>query len=69
MLDKLIEDLCIILCYIGNGVLIVVIDGGKFIDILMGFILFVGVIMGICFGNIDFVLILFIMEKIGKIVE
>lgn len=35
----------------------------------MGFILFVGVMMGICLGNFDLVLILFIMEKMGKIVD
>lgn len=65
----LLKDLCLIFCYFGNGVSIVVVEGGKLIDIFMGFMLFVGVVMGICFGNIDFVLILYIMEKIGQIVD
>lgn len=65
LLGCLIESLSLFFCYLGNGVSIVVVEGGKFIDIFMGFILFVGVIMGICFGNFDFVLILYIMEKIG----
>lgn len=64
-----VEELCLLICYFGNGVSIVVIEGGKLMDIFMGFILLVGVFMGICFGNIDFVFIFFIMEKIGKIVE
>lgn len=64
LLNKLIEDLKIIICYLGNGVLIIVVNGGKFMDIFMGFMLLVGVIMGMCLGDIDLVVFLYLMEKL-----
>lgn len=67
MLGCLIEDLKIIICYLGNGVLIIVVDGGKLVDILMGFIFFVGVIMGICLGDVDVLLLFYLMIKFGLI--
>lgn len=42
-----------------------VFDYGKVVDILMGFMLLVGIIMSICFGDIDVLIILFLMCYLG----
>lgn len=60
MFGKLLEDLKLIIFYIGVGVLIMVIKNGKFFDILMGFFLLVGVMMVICLGDVDLFLVVFV---------
>lgn len=47
--------------YLGNGCLVCVIKDGKSVDISMGFMLFEGLVMGICSGSIDLGLFIFLM--------
>lgn len=63
--EKFLEKLKIIFCYLGNGVSVCVIEVGKLVNIFMGFILNVGLMMGICFGIIDVIIILYLVDELG----
>lgn len=53
-------DLKFIICYIGNGVFLMVIKNGVSIDIIMGFIFLEGLMMGVWSGFIDLVILFFL---------
>lgn len=42
---------------------------GKCIDILMGLILLEGLVMGICCGDIDFVIVFYLYKNLGMLME
>lgn len=69
MLNKLVEELNIIICYLGNGGFVFVICNGKCVDIFMGLILLEGLVMGICFGDIDLVIIFYLYDILGMSVD
>ncbi len=62
-LKKLLKELKIITCHLGNGCSITAIDKGKSIDTSMGFTPLEGLVMGTRCGDIDAAAVLFLMEK------
>lgn len=62
LLVKLKDDFNLVMLYLGSGVLLVVVKNGWVFDILMGFMLLMGVIMGMCVGDVDLVVLLFFMK-------
>jgi len=63
MLNKPIEETKIVTCHLGNGVSITAVKGGKSIDTTLGFGTVSGIVMGTRCGDVDPVLIPFLMEK------
>ena len=62
-LKKLLKELKIITCHLGNGCSITAIDKGKSIDTSMGFTPLEGLVMGTRCGDVDAAAVLFLMEK------
>lgn len=69
LLNKSIESLKIISCHLGNGASVCAIEGGKSVDISMGFTPLDGLAMGTRSGDLDPAVIQFIMEKDNVSVE
>lgn len=65
LLDKPIEETCIVTCHIGNGSSISAVKGGKCIDTSMGFTPLAGVMMGTRCGDIDPAIVPYVMNKKG----
>ena len=62
---RVIEDLKIITCHLGNGASITAVDGGKSVDTSMGFTPLAGVTMGTRSGDVDASLLPYLMTKLG----
>lgn len=69
MLNKSVEELNIIICYLGNGGFVFVIRNGKCVDIFMGLISLEGLVMGIRFGDIDSAIIFYLYDILGMSVD
>ena len=65
LLDKPVEETCIITCHIGNGSSISAVKGGKCVDTSMGLTPLEGVMMGTRCGSIDPAIVPFLMEREG----
>jgi|Deesub1362A_J573_1020465.scaffolds.fasta_scaffold06545_1 acetate kinase len=63
MLNKPIGETKIVTCHLGNGVSITAVKEGKSIDTTLGFGTVSGIVMGTRCGDVDPVLIPFLMEK------
>lgn len=63
ILNKPIKELKIVTCHLGNGVSLTAVKGGKSVDTTLGFSTVPGVIMGTRCGDVDPVLITYLMEK------
>ncbi|MDI3534541.1 MAG: acetate kinase [Thermosediminibacterales bacterium] len=63
ILKKPIKELKIVTCHLGNGVSLTAVKGGKSVDTTLGFGTVSGVIMGTRCGDVDPVLITYLMEK------
>ncbi|MDR2944462.1 MAG: acetate kinase [Methanosarcinales archaeon] len=66
ILGKPYKELKIITCHLGNGASVCAIDGGRSVDTSMGLTPLEGLIMGTRSGDIDPVLVTFIMQKENK---
>lgn len=69
MLNKPIEETKIVTCHLGNGVSITAVKGGKSIDTTLGFGTVSGIVMGTRCGDVDPVLIPFLMGNENLSVE
>ena len=67
LLDK--EFANVIVCHIGNGGSISAVRDGKCVDTTMGFTPNAGIVMGSRSGDIDYVIIPYIMKKTGESIE
>lgn len=65
ILGKDIKDLKIVTCHLGNGSSITAVDGGKCVDTSMGLGTAEGLLMGTRSGNVDPLVVINLMEKIG----
>ncbi len=65
LLDKPVEEACIVTCHIGNGSSISAVKGGKCVDTSMGLTPLEGVMMGTRCGSIDPAIVPFLMEREG----
>ena len=65
LLDKPVEETCIVTCHIGNGSSISAVKGGKCVDTSMGLTPLEGVMMGTRCGSIDPAIVPFLMEREG----
>ena len=65
ILGKDIKDLKIVTCHLGNGSSITAVDGGKCIDTSMGLGTAEGLLMGTRSGNVDPLVVINLMEKLG----
>lgn len=63
MLNKPIVETNIVTCHLGNGASITAVKGGKSIDTTLGFGTVSGIVMGTRCGDVDPVLIPYLMEK------
>lgn len=63
------KNLGLIVVYLGNGVFICVVCNGQSVDILMGMMLFEGLMMGICSGDVDFGVMVWIVKEIGQMLS
>ena len=67
ILGKDIKDLKIVTCHLGNGSSITAVDGGKCVDTSMGMGTGEGLLMGTRSGNVDPLVMLTLMEKLGDV--
>ncbi|WP_294195371.1 acetate kinase [uncultured Cloacibacillus sp.] len=65
ILGKDIKDLKIVTCHLGNGSSITAVDGGKCVDTSMGLGTAEGLLMGTRSGNVDPLVVINLMEKLG----
>ena len=65
ILGKDIKDLKIVTCHLGNGSSITAVDGGKCVDTSMGLGTAEGLLMGTRSGNVDPLVMINLMEKLG----
>ena len=65
ILGKDIKDLKIVTCHLGNGSSITAVDGGKCVDTSMGMGTGEGLLMGTRSGNVDPLVMINLMEKLG----
>ena len=65
ILGKDIKNLKIVTCHLGNGSSITAVDGGKCVDTSMGLGTAEGLLMGTRSGNVDPLVVINLMEKIG----
>ena len=65
ILGKDIKDLKIVTCHLGNGSSITAVDGGKCVDTSMGLGTAEGLLMGPRSGNVDPLVVINLMEKLG----
>jgi acetate kinase len=65
MLGRPIEDLCMIVCHLGNGCSLTAVKGGRSIDTSLGFGTMCGVMMGTRSGDIDPAVIFELVENQG----
>ena len=65
LMGKPIGELKIISCHMGNGSSIAAIDGGKCVDTSMGLGTAEGLLMGTRSGNVDPLVVINLMEKLG----
>lgn len=65
ILGKDIKDLKIVTCHLGNGSSITAVDGGKCVDTSMGMGTGEGLLMGTRSGNVDPLVMITLMEKLG----
>ena len=65
ILGKDIKDLKIVTCHLGNGSSITAVDGGKCVDTSMGMGTGEGLLMGTRSGNVDPLVVINLMEKLG----
>jgi acetate kinase len=65
ILKRPVASLKIITCHLGNGCSITATKGGKAVDTSMGFTPLEGLVMGTRSGDIDPIIILYLMEKKG----
>ena len=63
LLGKPISELKLVSCHMGNGTSIAAVDGGRSIDITMGFTPIAGIPMGSRCGDIDVGIMEFLMKK------
>lgn len=63
LLGKDIKDLKLVTCHIGNGASICAVDGGKSIDISMGFGTCDGILMGTRSGMVDPLALFYVAQK------
>ena len=65
ILGKDIKDLKIVTCHLGNGSSITAVDSGKCVDTSMGLGTAEGLLMGTRSGNVDPLVVINLMEKLG----
>ena len=65
ILGKDIKNLKIVTCHLGNGSSITAVDGGKCVDTSMGLGTAEGLLMGTRSGNVDPLVVINLMEKLG----
>ena len=65
ILGKDIKALKIVTCHLGNGSSITAVDGGKCVDTSMGLGTAEGLLMGTRSGNVDPLVVINLMEKLG----
>lgn len=65
ILGKDVKDLKIVTCHLGNGSSITAVDGGKCVDTSMGLGTAEGLLMGTRSGNVDPLVVINLMEKLG----
>ena len=65
ILGKDIKDLKIVTCHLGNGSSITAVDGGKCVDTSMGLGTAEGLLRGTRSGNVDPLVVINLMEKLG----
>lgn len=65
ILGKDIKNLKIVTCHLGNGSSITAVDGGKCVDTSMGMGTGEGLLMGTRSGNVDPLVMINLMEKLG----
>ena len=65
ILGKDIKDLKIVTCHLGNGSSITAVEGGKCVDTSMGLGTAEGLLMGTRSGNVDPLVVINLMEKLG----
>ena len=65
ILGKDVKDLKIATCHLGNGSSITAVDGGKCVDTSMGLGTAEGLLMGTRSGNVDPLVVINLMEKLG----
>lgn len=69
MLGKLLEELKIVTCHLGNGSSLTAIDGGRSVDSTMGLTPLEGVPMGTRCGNIDPAIVEYLCNQRGMTVK
>lgn len=69
ILGRPLEDLCLIVCHLGNGSSITAVKGGRSIDTSLGYGTMCGVMMGTRSGDVDPAILLDLMENHGMSVS
>ncbi len=62
---KLVEDVCLVTCHLGNGSSLTAVENGVSIDTSMGFTPLQGVVMGTRSGDIDPAVVFFLIKNEG----
>jgi len=69
MMDRPIEDLCIVTCHLGNGSSLAAVKHGRSIDTSLGYGTACGLVMGTRSGDVDSAILIDLMENYGYTVH